>query len=255
MLNYGTTFKGAYDDIPGVYRALKDIFIKYNLINREVSFDESSENVDVRQGYWFHIDGALGASFMPFINMAIETGVLNLDNCSECEFTFPEFDFSLPYINSIVTSGHKFLGAPTPCGLYMSKHKYLASMNNPTYIGAVDSTLSGSRNGLASLTLWSLLGKTGYEVLQSRAIKSLSIALALHIRLQSLAEMIKQRDNIDIWIHRSNFSLSILLRKTNKDIMFKYSLCEAQEILNKELKNIVVNMYIFIVYGIDSNLC
>lgn len=51
VLNYGTTVKGAYDDIPGVYRALKDIFIKYNLINREVSFDGNSENVNIRQGY------------------------------------------------------------------------------------------------------------------------------------------------------------------------------------------------------------
>ncbi len=233
VLNYGTTFKGAYDDIPGVYRALKDIFIKYNLVNREVSFGDNHDDVDVRQGYWFHIDGALGASFMPFINMAMKTGQLNADNCSECSLKFPEFDFSLPYINSIVTSGHKFLGAPTPCGIYMSKHKYLATTSNPSYVGAVDSTLAGSRNGLASLTLWSLLGKTGYEELQNRAIKSLSMALTLHARLASLAEMILARDGLDIWLHRSPFSLCILLRKTNKEITFKYSLCEAQEVVNK----------------------
>ncbi|WP_326515466.1 MULTISPECIES: hypothetical protein [unclassified Shewanella] len=118
----------------------------------------------------------------------------------------------------------------------MSKHKYLATTSNPSYVGAVDSTLAGSRNGLASLTLWSLLGKTGYEELQNRAIKSLSMTLALHVRLTSLAEMIMQRDGIDIWLHRSHFSLSILLRKTNKEIMFKYSLCEAMEVINKEGK-------------------
>ncbi len=237
VLNYGTTFKGAYDDISGVYRALKDIFIKYDLVNREVYFGDNNNDVDVRQGYWFHIDGALGASFMPFINMAMKTGLLNKDNCSDCEFKFPEFDFSLPYINSIVTSGHKFLGAPTPCGIYMSKHKYLAISSNPSYIGAVDSTLAGSRNGLASLTLWSLLGKTGYQELQNRAVKSLTMALTLYARLKKLADMIKQRDDIEIWLHRSNFSLSILLRKTNKAITFKYSLCEAQENINKAGKN------------------
>ncbi|ACA85122.1 pyridoxal-dependent decarboxylase [Shewanella woodyi] len=233
VLNYGTTFKGAYDDIPGVYRALKDIFIKYDLINREVCFGDNHD-VDVRQGYWFHIDGALGASFMPFINMAMKTGELNRENCSECSLKFPEFDFSLPYINSIVTSGHKFLGAPTPCGIYMSKHKYLATTNHPSYIGAVDSTLAGSRNGLASLTLWSLLGKTGYKELQARAIKSLSMALSLHARLKTLGDMIMERDGIDIWLHRSDFSLSILMRKTNKDITFKYSLCEAKELVSRE---------------------
>lgn len=41
--------------------------------------------------------------------------------------------------------------------------------------------------------------------------------------------MIKQRDGIDIWLHRSAFSLCILFRRTNPAITFKYSLCEAQE--------------------------
>ncbi|ATC96700.1 pyridoxal-dependent decarboxylase [Pseudoalteromonas tunicata] len=229
ILNYGTTFKGAYDDIPGVYKALKDIFIQYGLVNREVCFGDKDSDVDIRQGYWIHVDGALGASFMPFINMAMKTGKLNADNFFEHDLAFPEFDFSLPYIHSIVTSGHKFLGAPTPCGIYMSKQKYLATMNNPQYVGAPDSTLAGSRNGLAALTLWSMLGKTGYAELQARAIHSLTMTQTLYQRFSALAKMIKQRDGIDIWLHRSAFSLCILFRRTNPAITFKYSLCEAQE--------------------------
>ncbi|MBE0365567.1 histidine decarboxylase [Pseudoalteromonas ulvae UL12] len=229
VLNYGTTFKGAYDDIPGVYKALKGIFIKYGLVNREVCFGDNQGEVDIRQGYWIHVDGALGASFMPFINMAMKSGALNQENFAEFGAKFPEFDFNLPYISSIVTSGHKFLGAPTPCGIYMSKQKYLATMNNPQYTGAADSTLAGSRNGFAALTLWSLLGKSGYAQLQSKAIKSLMMAISLHNQMSEIAQMIAKRDGLDIWLHRSEFSLCLVFRRTNAAICFKYSLCEAQE--------------------------
>jgi len=227
VLNYGTTFKGAYDDIVGVHTALKDIFIKYGLVNREVSFDDG-DDVDIRQGYWIHIDGALGASFMPFVNMAMKSGQLNKNNFPEYDLKFPEFDFSLPYINSIVTSGHKFLGAPTPCGIYMSRHKYLATTTTPEYIGSTDSTLAGSRNGLAALTLWSLLSKKGYAQQQERAIKSITMAVILHNRLKAVAKLVMERDGIDIWLHRSNFSLALLFRKTSPEIVFKYSLCESK---------------------------
>jgi histidine decarboxylase len=52
-------------------------------------------------------------------------------------------------------SGHKFPGTPWPCGVYMSRHKYqLYPPSAPMYIGSMDSTLSGSRNGLSPIVMW-----------------------------------------------------------------------------------------------------
>ncbi|WP_325206067.1 hypothetical protein, partial [Vibrio sp. 03_296] len=39
-------------------------------------------------------------------------------------YTGPDFDFRNPMVHSIVTSGHKWPGAPAT-GVYMTKHKFM----------------------------------------------------------------------------------------------------------------------------------
>ena len=55
------------------------------------------------------------------------------------------------------------------------------------------------------------------------------MAISLHQQLTDIAQMIAKRDGLDIWLHRSEFSLCLVFRRTNPAISFKYSLCEAQE--------------------------
>ena len=101
ILNVGTTFKGAYD---------------------------------VRSGYWIHVDGALGASYLPFLEKAQR----------RIKGHIPKFDFSLPFVHSIVTSAHKYPGCPVPSGIYMTKRKYqIAPPDDPEYIGYPDTTFAG----------------------------------------------------------------------------------------------------------------
>jgi hypothetical protein len=50
VLNYGTTFKGAYDDAGAVGDALEPILKKHGLIERQVQYD--SGRCDLRRGYW-----------------------------------------------------------------------------------------------------------------------------------------------------------------------------------------------------------
>ena len=68
--------------------------------------------------FWFHVDGALAASYMPFLEMAHKNGLTDVEPASE-------FDFCLDFISSIVTSGHKFMGTPWPTGVYLTKYNLI----------------------------------------------------------------------------------------------------------------------------------
>ncbi|HEY0461646.1 MAG TPA: pyridoxal-dependent decarboxylase [Pyrinomonadaceae bacterium] len=115
--NYGTTFSGAYDDVEAAGKKLIPIFKKYGLFERKVPNPLNSDKLETRTGVWFHVDGALGAAYMPFIQMAYENGMIDK--------TGPKFDFQLDYVHSISMSGHKWIGAPFPCGIYMTKLDFI----------------------------------------------------------------------------------------------------------------------------------
>lgn len=88
---------------------------------------------DFQNRYYMHADGALMGFILPFIERDL---------------------FFKKHIHSISISGHKFLGVPFPCGVFlMEKHflKYVTS--NIEYIGSKDCTISGSRNGHSPLFL------------------------------------------------------------------------------------------------------
>jgi histidine decarboxylase len=61
---------------------------------------------DRRQGFWIHVDGALGAMVMPFLEKACEQGRFSQRG--------PLFDFRFPEVSSIAASGHKGSGHPSP---------------------------------------------------------------------------------------------------------------------------------------------
>jgi histidine decarboxylase len=171
VLNVGTTFKCAYDDVKGVATRLAPIFEKHGL--------QSVDPTHPRRGYWVHVDGALGATYLPFLEKARNQGLTTQ--------SAPVFDFRVEAVHSIVASGHKWPGAPWPCGIYMTLQKYQIEPPTPvSYIGAPDTTLAGSRNGLSALLLWSRLSKKSEDEEIAMVMKALELTDYLFEQLCNL---------------------------------------------------------------------
>ena len=217
--NYGTTFKGAYDNVAGAISEIVPILKQYGFYEREVEYDPAHKMSDIRTGFWFHVDGALGAAYMPFLEMA------------EKSKDFPVFDFRIKELQSIAMSGHKWIGAPWPCGIYMTKVKYqLLPPDNPMYIGSPDSTFAGSRNGLSPLVLWDYLSKHSYQDLINKVMYTKNLAEYALKRLKELEKHLGK----DLWVEYSPRSLALRFKQPNASITFKYSLSEEILYVNNE---------------------
>jgi histidine decarboxylase len=74
-------------------------------------------------------------------------------------------------------SGHKFLGVPFPCGIFMMEKRFLKYVtNNIEYIGSADCTISGSRNGHAPLFLKHAIDHVGFEGFQAHIERCIAYA-------------------------------------------------------------------------------
>ncbi|KAL3676889.1 hypothetical protein R1sor_026837 [Riccia sorocarpa] len=243
--NYGSTFKGAYDDVGKAADLLLPIFHRHNLLNRSFSYtDEKGELRRVqRHGFWVHVDGAVGAAYMPFLKMAHMHGMLEQD------ISIPEFDFALrgkktehydysdvEVVNSIAVSGHKWIGCPVPTGVYMTKTKnQIMPLEKPSYIHTLDTTLAGSRSGLASAFMWDYLSRHSFNALMEKAVHCHKMAATLAEKLRTLNDLVERRElhpNLSpptLWVCRSPVSLAVIFRRPNKAIMQKYILCGEEE--------------------------
>jgi hypothetical protein len=95
--------------------------------------------------FYIHCDGALFGMMMPFIKQA------------------PMVTFKKP-IGSVSVSGHKFVGAPVPCGVTITRMRYVMALSSDVeYLNSRDATIMGSRNGHAPIYLWYTLTLKGYE--------------------------------------------------------------------------------------------
>ena len=205
--NFGTTFKDAYDDVGEISKTLFPIFKNNDLVDREVEYEQGKK--DIRNGFWIHVDGALAATYAPFLKM-------------ENKFAIPDFDFGVEHVNSLVTSGHKWPGAPWPCGIFMTKVKYqLFPPDQPEYIGSPDTTFAGSRNGFSSIILWDYLAKHSYDKQIEKIRHCEKMASLIESRLH---EVEKCHPQIDLWIAQTNLALAVRFRRPNKKIVRKYSL-------------------------------
>jgi histidine decarboxylase len=118
-------------------------------------------------------------------------------------------------------SGHKWIGAPCPCGIYLTKTKYqLRPPDNPEYLGSPDTTFAGSRNGLSAMVLWDYLAKNSYERQIEKALDTEKVADYAVQQLKALEETLA----VDLWVERTPLSLTIRFKQANPEIIFKYSL-------------------------------
>ena len=122
--NIGTTMREAIDSITNIKAILKELAIPRSYI---------------------HCDAALLGMTLPFIDDA------------------PEWDFAAG-IDSISISGHKFIGSPVPCGIVLAKKANVDRIaRSIEYVGTLDTTVTGSRNGITPLFLWHAIQTEGHD--------------------------------------------------------------------------------------------
>ncbi|NVD06807.1 glutamate decarboxylase [Vibrio sp. JPW-9-11-11] len=261
VLNCGTTFKGAYDDVSQVTQRLEPILKRNNLWQREVPVDpeDPSSGYETRTGYWLHIDGALGASYLPFIKMAKECPEYQSFFKQNDGYTGPDFDFKNPMVHSIVTSGHKWPGAPWPTGVYMTKQKFMVSPpDNPEYIGSPDTTFAGSRNGLSPLVLWEYFARNSYSDQIKLAMQGQEVARYAEEQLGIVAKHWLSK-GLDLRLQRTPLSLSLIFLQPNEEIIFRYSL--AKETISQPIScdqdadtQILNYVHLFTMWDVDKSL-
>ena len=67
VFNYGTTVKGGCDDVKSSGERLVEILKKNNMYKQTFQDPSDPSKGVVRKGFWFHVDGALGAAYMPYL--------------------------------------------------------------------------------------------------------------------------------------------------------------------------------------------
>ena len=164
IANIGTTMTGAIDDIIKIRHCLSQSAI---------------------HDYFIHADAALHGMLLPFIDNA------------------PRFDFSVG-IDSISISGHKFIGSPLPCGITLTKKTHSALITKTIdYIGTLDATISGSRNGITPLFLWYAIQSlpiNGFKPIVAHCLKT------AHYAVQQL-----KRAGIAAW--KNDYSIIVVLQR------------------------------------------
>jgi histidine decarboxylase len=232
VLNQGSTWKGAYDDVPAVDEMLKRLGVKYPwLWERNLEYKVKDNTFqDTRRGFWVHIDGALGAAYLPFLRMAQTQGKLPGKKV-------PVFDFSIDAVMSIVCSIHKWIGAPWPGGVYMTKRNFqVTPPDTAGYIGSPDTTLGGSRNGFTPMLFWKYFARKGYAENIERALETENVAARFEDELRKLENELKLTDpEADLWIHRSELSLAIMFRMVNAEITYEYTVDSERILVPVEL--------------------
>ncbi|MEX0336435.1 glutamate decarboxylase [Vibrio tubiashii] len=265
VLNCGTTFKGAYDDVSTITARLKPILERNGLWKREVPIDpdDPTHGYETRTGYWLHIDGALGGSYVPFIKMAKDCDEYQAFFKEHGDYTGPSFDFTNPMVHSIVTSGHKFPGAPWPTGVYMTKQQYMVSPpDNPEYIGSPDTTFAGSRNGLSPLVLWEYFARNSYKEQIRLTMKAQEVAQYAQEQLALVADYWAEKGSLlpqGLWLQRTPLSLSLIFCQPNEEIIFRYSLAKESTTVTtyedgKEIDQVRHYVHLFTMWDVDKQL-
>lgn len=137
LANIGTTMTEAKDDLQTIKGILKQMAIK---------------------NHYIHCDAALAGTYSALLDLK------------------PGFDFTYG-ADSIAISGHKFIGSPIPCGMVLVKKNYKERIGKAIpYIGTVDTTITGSRNGHSPVFLWYAIKKLGRDGLRQRALDCLVMA-------------------------------------------------------------------------------
>ena len=175
LTTFGTTMKEAKDDVSRIKGILRQLAI---------------------QDHYIHCDAALSGSYGAFMEPR------------------SAFDFQ-DGADSISISGHKFIGSPIPCGVLLTKRSLRDRIaKGVSYIGSLDTTITGSRNGHSVLFLWYALKAMGAEGLRQRYLHSRETAEYCLGELQKLG--------VDAWMNPG--AITVVFPKTPENLKRKYQL-------------------------------
>ncbi len=181
VANIGTTMKGAVDDLDRIRGILEELALPRSYI---------------------HADAALSGMILPFVDDPQPFG----------------FDSG---IDSIAISGHKMIGSPLPCGVVVTKKEYTAQIGRAIeYVGALDTTLLGSRNAITPVIIWYSLTKHGPEGFRR-----------LVARMLENAEYAVQQFNangIPAW--RAKNSATVVFPRPSPYVLFQWQLAPLDDI-------------------------
>lgn len=171
--NIGTTMKGAVDDLSKIRAILDDLAIA---------------------NAYIHADAALSGMILPFVEEP------------------QPWDFAAG-ADSISISGHKMLGSPLPCGAVLARKKHVDRIaRSIEYVGALDTTIAGSRSAFAPLMLWyrmRTLGEAGLRHMVQGCLERAEYAMnALRAH------------GIDAWRHRN--SVTVVFPRPPRIVMEKW---------------------------------
>ena len=171
--NIGTTMKGAVDNVATIRSVLEDLAIT---------------------NAYIHADAALSGMILPFV-----------------EHPQP-WDFAAG-ADSIAISGHKMLGSPLPCGIALARKSHVDRIaRSIEYIGALDTTIAGSRSGIAPLFLWYRLRTLGREGIEAMVRKSLE-------RAEYAVAQLRQ-NGVEAWRHDN--SITVVFPRPPEEVMKKW---------------------------------
>ena len=179
--NIGTTMKGAVDDLAKIRETLDDLAIP---------------------NAYIHADAALSGMILPFVEKP------------------QPWDFA-DGADSISISGHKMLGSPLPCGVVLARQTYVDRIaRSIEYIGALDTTIAGSRSAISPLILWHRLRTLGLKGIQDMVRSCLD-------RAEDAVQKLKA-NGIDAWRHEN--SVTVVFPRPPAAVMQKWIIAPKNDI-------------------------
>ncbi len=181
MATVGTTMTEASDDILKIRSVLSEFAITKSYI---------------------HCDAALSGMVLPFVKNP------------------PPFGFPTG-MDSIAISGHKMIGSPFPCGVVLAKKNNVNLVaRNIEYVGALDTTISGSRNAFAALVLWYAVKRYGAAGLKKLVRDSIA-------RAEFAVKKFKQ-SGVEAW--KNENSLTVVFPRPSEKLAEKWQLASKEGI-------------------------
>jgi len=136
---------------------------------------------------------------------------------------FLERDISfMRHTHSVSISGHKFLGVPFPCGVFLMEQKFISMIRNPVeYIGSNDCTISGSRNGHSVLML--------QYILQQKKDQFKDIIQTCFTNAEYLLTELEEKcPELNAW--RNQNSITVVIKRPKMELIKKWQLATQDNI-------------------------
>ncbi len=179
--NMGTTMREGFDNINEIKKILKKLAIPE---------------------YYIHVDAALGGMTLPFIDGS------------------PQFDFTTG-VQSMSISGHKLIGSPIPCGIVLALKSNVGRVSRAVeYVGSLDSTISGSRNGFTPLVLWYAIKKYGFNGFKK--------VIRYCVRTADYATRKMNEAGIKAW--KNDHAITVIFPRPKEEIVKKWKLAVQDDI-------------------------